>query len=1068
MSFYADLHVHSKYSRATSRNCDLEHLAWWAQRKGITVVGTGDFTHPAWFDEIQDKLVPAEPGLFRLKPELERDIEGRLPPSCRGPVRFMLEVEISTIYKKGERTRKIHHLIYSANLDTAQRFRESLARIGNIASDGRPILGLDSRDLLEITLESGPDAYLVPAHVWTPWFAVLGSKSGFDSVDECYGDLAEHIFAIETGLSSDPPMNWRVSQLDRFTLVSNSDAHSPPKLGREACVFDTELDYFAMRRALETGNGFDGTVEFFPEEGKYHLDGHRGCGVRLEPEETRRHDGSCPTCAKPLTVGVMHRVETLADRPEGGLPDTSTETEQPAAFRSLIPLDEVVAELHSVGPKSKKVERTVSGLVDRLGPEIDVLERVPLEDVARTAEPLLVEALRRLRDGDVRCEAGFDGEYGVIRLFEPGEISTKGSVGLLFELPEVSSSAPVPAQESVDPSPEKPAEPKAGTAVTKTPDDAPVEALDDSTGAEGLGAKASVLDRLDPDQRVAAETVDRPVLILAGPGTGKTRTLTHRLAYLVSERQVAPGRCLAVTFTRRAAGEMQERLEQLVPDAARRITVTTFHGLGHSIVREQATELGLPGDFRVADPHECAELVSDLFDTPIEQAPRRMEELRQRRHLSKEENSRDQPDDRVSVYRKALRDRGLVDFDDLLLLPLELFDQRLDLAQQYQARYPWISIDEYQDIDPLQYRLIRHLAPPGANLCAIGDPDQSIYRFRGADVGFFLRFREDYPSARMCLLHRSYRSSPAILAAAQQAIAPASLVPDRRLTAAREEEDSGRIVLHTAGSGRAEAEFVAHTIEQLLGGTSYFSLDSGRVGSGDTRGESEAFSFDDFAVLYRMDRQADLLLEALGRAGIPVQKRSHRRWTDRPAVERLVRRLRELAAEAECDGSELTVEGGLVRAAEILQSDRSADHSGQEAEIRAALELLQPLAVAYRNDLDAFLSEIALGGEIDTWDPRSERVSLLTLHAAKGLEFPVVFIVGCEDRVLPLRRADTTEDDLNEERRLFFVGLTRARSRLFLSHAGTDPSPFLRDIEEALLDHHRAPRREPKRQLGLF
>ena len=249
------------------------------------MVATGDFTHPAWWQEIQDKLVPAEPGLFRLRPDIEREVNERLPLNCRGSMRFLLEVEISTIYKKGDKTRKVHHLIYAPDLPTAGNFRDALGRIGNIASDGRPILGLDSRHLLEITLNSGPDAYLVPAHIWTPWFAAMGSKSGFDSIDDCYGDLAQHIFAVETGLSSDPPMNWRVSSLDRFTLVSNSDAHSPPMLGREACVFETELDYFAMRKALETGEGYGGTVEFFPEEGKYHMDGHRACGVSLEPDE---------------------------------------------------------------------------------------------------------------------------------------------------------------------------------------------------------------------------------------------------------------------------------------------------------------------------------------------------------------------------------------------------------------------------------------------------------------------------------------------------------------------------------------------------------------------------------------------------------------------------------------------------------------------------------------------------------------------------------------------------------------------------------------------------------------
>src|SRR5690606_28375676 len=316
MGFYADLHVHSKYSRATSRDLDLERLFWWAARKGISVVGTGDCVHPIWLAEIKDKLAPVGNGLFRLLPEIEEALWATLPPGCRRPVFFMLSTEISTIYKKDGKTRKVHHLIYVADLGAADRLAASLGRIGNIASGGRPILGLDSRDLLEITLESGPDSYLVPAHLWTPWFAALGSRSGFDSIDACYGDLAGHIFAVETGLSSDPAMNWRVSSLDRFRLTSNSDAHSPGKLGREATRFSSEPDYFAIRKALETGEGYVGTVEFFPEEGKYHMDGHRACGVRLDPKETIAMGGRCPVCGRPVTIGVAHRVEALADRSE--------------------------------------------------------------------------------------------------------------------------------------------------------------------------------------------------------------------------------------------------------------------------------------------------------------------------------------------------------------------------------------------------------------------------------------------------------------------------------------------------------------------------------------------------------------------------------------------------------------------------------------------------------------------------------------------------------------------------------------------------------------------------------
>ena len=385
MRFYADLHIHSKFSRACSRDCDLEHLAWWAGRKGIGVVGTGDFTHPVWREELGEKLVPDAPGLFRLRPDLERAVHDTLPPACRAPVRFMLSSEISTIYKRDERTRKVHHLLYAPSLDAVDEITRALARVGNLASDGRPILGLDSRNLLEITLSGGDGCYLVPAHAWTPWFAVLGSQSGFDRVADCYADLAEHIFAIETGLSSDPEMNWRVSSLDGYRLVSNSDAHSPPMLGREATVFDTEMDYFSIAAALRTGHGLAGTVEFFPEEGKYHLDGHRKCGVRVDPEQTRALDTLCPQCGKPLTVGVLHRVAEIADRPPGYRPPGA------AGFTNLIQLPYIVGEILATGPKSKKVTGEVGRLVAALGPELGILRDVPLDDVRRVGGELLCE-----------------------------------------------------------------------------------------------------------------------------------------------------------------------------------------------------------------------------------------------------------------------------------------------------------------------------------------------------------------------------------------------------------------------------------------------------------------------------------------------------------------------------------------------------------------------------------------------------------------------------------------------------------------------------------------------------
>ncbi|HEY2740527.1 MAG TPA: UvrD-helicase domain-containing protein, partial [Thermoanaerobaculia bacterium] len=672
-----------------------------------------------------------------------------------------------------------------------------------------------------------------------------------------YGDLTPHIFAVETGLSSDPPMNWRVSCLDRFTLVSNSDAHSPPMLGREACSFATDLDYFAMRRALETGIGYGGTVEFFPEEGKYHMDGHRACGVRLEPAETRKVDGLCPACGKPLTVGVMHRVEELADQPEEG----AGERRRIDPFRCLVPLPEVLAEIHGTGPKSKTVEQAVVQLVARLGPELDILEHLPLEEVARTGDSLLLEALTRLRAGDVRRDAGYDGEYGVIRLFDPGEIRQRSVVAPLFAAPHPLTPSPIP----LTPARERGKQTKEEVRVASS--EGTVLPLSRGKGGgweRGLGGEGS----LDPEQRAAAGIVDGPLLIVAGPGTGKTRTLTHRLAHLVLDHGVEPGQCLAVTFSRRAAAEMEERLAALLPDSGK-IPVATFHSLGLSILREQdgAADLG------VADSEERIEIAREIFALTPAKAERALEEIGKARR-------RGESDDRIAIYEEAMQARRLVDFDDLLLRPLALLRDRPDLVTRYRERFRWISVDEYQDIDALQYALIRLLAPPDGNLCAIGDPDQSIYGFRGADVGFFLRFRQDWPAARVIHLTRNYRSTRTLVEAACQVIRPASLVPDRRLAAVRG-GISERIVVQKAASERAEAEMVVHTLEQLLGGTSSFSFDSGRVGAGE---DGDSLSFDDVAILYRTDAQAAPLIEALGRSGIPFQKRSHRPLTDQAGV----------------------------------------------------------------------------------------------------------------------------------------------------------------------------------------
>lgn len=430
MKFYADVHLHSHYSRATSKDLNLEHLFYWAQLKGIQVVGTGDFVHPAWLDELKQKLEPAEEGLFRLRPSCVQPMEGRIPASCRGEVRFMLTVEISSIYKKFDKVRKVHNIVFVHSFTAAEKLQSRLEAIGNIKSDGRPILGLDSRDLLEIVLETDPLAYLIPAHIWTPWFSALGSASGFDRMEDCFGDLTKHIFAVETGLSSDPLMNWRLKQLDPFVLVSNSDAHSPPKLGREATVYDTELSYPAIHRALSDpkDKGLAGTVEFFPEEGKYHYDGHRACKTRLHPQETKKHKGLCPVCGKSVTVGVMARVEELADRPEGEKPPRWR------PYRNLIPLPEVIAEAKGVAsPDSKSVQETYGRILSQLGSELFVLQEAPLKKIEAVAGDMVAEGIGRMREGKVHIAAGYDGEYGEIHLFSGEDYRHKEGQLTIFQ-----------------------------------------------------------------------------------------------------------------------------------------------------------------------------------------------------------------------------------------------------------------------------------------------------------------------------------------------------------------------------------------------------------------------------------------------------------------------------------------------------------------------------------------------------------------------------------------------------------------------------------------------------------
>ena len=391
---------------------DIAQLYIAAQIKGITVLSTGDITHPEWLQEVSEKLEPAESGLFKLKDDIAACCNKHVPVSCQKQVRFMLGSEINSIYQKRGKTRKVHNLIFLPDISSVKLLNKKLERIGKISSDGRPVLRLDARNLLEILLETSDQSFLIPAHIWTPWFSVLGSKSGFDSITECFDDLSDHIFAVETGLSSDPAMNWRVSFLDGLTLVSNSDAHSPDKIGRECNIFDTDLSYPAIRRVLQSGDGssFCGTYEFFSEQGKYHLDGHRNCNVCFTPEMTLRYKGICPVCEKPLTVGVLHRVETLSDRKAG---------EKPKNWRPFylrMSLLDILSEICHSGIHSKKVQKCYWDAISCLGPELDILNEISVSDIDKAGIPVLGEAIERVRYGNIDICPGYDGKFGKIQI----------------------------------------------------------------------------------------------------------------------------------------------------------------------------------------------------------------------------------------------------------------------------------------------------------------------------------------------------------------------------------------------------------------------------------------------------------------------------------------------------------------------------------------------------------------------------------------------------------------------------------------------------------------------------
>jgi uncharacterized protein (TIGR00375 family) len=1085
--FIADFHIHSKYSRATSRECIPEMLELWARRKGLELIGTGDFTHPAWREELKEKLAPGEEGLYTLKDDFRR--ESNIAGSNVKP-RFMVSGEISSIYKKNGKVRKVHNLILLPGLEEAEALSHRLEAIGNLHSDGRPILGLDSRDLLEITLDVCHDAIFIPAHIWTPHFSLFGAYSGFDDIKECFGDLTDYIHALETGLSSDPPMNWRLSALDNYTLVSNSDAHSPANLAREANVFNTALSYPHISRALQNRSAgeFFGTIEFFPEEGKYHYDGHRNCKVCLKPAESRVAGGICPVCGGKVTVGVLHRVEELADRSEGFVPASARH------FESLVPLQEVIAASSGLTTASIRVKEKYDDLIQDLGSELFILRNAQLGDIELKAGSLVAEGIKRLRSKKVEVMPGYDGEYGKIKILDKGEIDRlSGQLGF-FSKTEKKARGPANVQDQANTAGAAPGlpVPDGSRRQNQNPDSAPAVSQDALAG-------------LNREQREAVAAADPVIAVIAGPGTGKTRTLVSRIACLIQQGGVPPSQIMAVTFTNRAANEMRARLAKHSggSQAVKNLTIGTFH----SICLQFLSRQNGGSTITVIDENDALSIVEDILKgLHLKNSARNVLKgislIKSGAQPAGEEKQL--LPGVYALYCAQLERYGVLDYDDILLNTLELLEGGGTGSTDYRFSFSHLLVDEFQDINATQYRLIKEWGKNSAGIFVIGDPDQSIYGFRGSDARCFSRLLEDFPQMRQVRLTLNYRSTPEIVRSAQSVISPQNGGEyARSLEAIRERGAKVRLI--EANDEFSEALFVTKEINRMVGGIDMLDAHKSPLPSGKNPVTGTARGFSDIAVLYRTNHQAAILEQCFLKEGIPYVVVGRDEFLMDREVRKTIAFFRFMLNPAD-----LVSLGFCLKAWDVCQADLLtrvlSDYAASEKTTAAlsevikrhlspsdayrppiflellqkyelpvhkensqnlieswisdnglkdvrCLELLLNMAVLH-TDIASFLQNLLLGRESDVMRSgkrsySADAVSLMTLHGAKGLEFPVVFLCGVREGLIPLKNRDG-DCNLDEERRLFYVGMTRAQDELILLASGPR-SPFLAAISRESL-----------------
>ncbi len=1042
MKYIADLHVHSPYSRATSKNNDVAGLFAWARVKGIHIVGTGDFTHPGWFAQLKNCLEPAEPGLFKLKDEnVPLALAGIDPESI--PVRFILSSEISCIYKKGDKTRKIHTILYVPDMASVEKINIKLASIGNIESDGRPILGLDARNLLEILLESSAEGFMVPAHIWTPWFSLFGSKSGFDRIEECFEDLTDNIFSLETGLSSDPEMNRLISALDGYTLISNSDCHSPSKLGREANLFDSDFNFFALRDSLKIAgsNGFLGTIEFYPEEGKYHYDGHRKCDVCFDPIETRAKNFLCPVCGKPLTVGVMHRVMEMADRKTPQYPNSQH------YFESLVPLPEILGEILGVGSGSKKVMEQYRRIIYLFGSEFNLYRQVSIEEINHSYSEILGEAVRRLRNNEVIRKPGYDGEYGVIKVFDHNEMHQfTGQMSFIPDVPKVNK-------------------------TKKALDRNRLQSVK-NRNRTGVKQEKRAQDP-NPEQISAIQSTKQRILVSAGPGTGKTFTLVSRITALLKKNSVLSNGFVVITFTNRAANELRERLEKELEQCVDAIFIGTFHRFCLEFLRKDTPELEVIG--QEAKHSLLKHLFSDLKVKEIEKLSQAISD-----HyfncLSQSQDFIDNPvfETQISAYQAALQQKKAIDIDAIIPELVQKIEKDFTFGQSLQESVTHLFIDEFQDLNHSQYRLIHFLADR-SDVFAIGDPNQAIYGFRGSNPEHFHKFLNEFP-VETFHLKINYRSVPSILNAASAVIAN-NEVREQPLTPIK--EGNSMIEYHQLLSAKEEAEFVADKIDRLVGGIRHLSIHSANGKQDDF---NSSYGFKNIAVLYRLSNLSKELAKALEKSGIPFQLIDSKPFFMSKALKPFYYCIRYAAESNVLDFIQFLkqipgigkrslqqIEVYLYRQSDfnlnglediklpakvheilaqikhqITQFRHFAPSVGvaeavcdmmrymkMDIELPDCIRFLE-LCGAFGKDLSGVSHHLHQNSLATVYDDRAEAVSLMTLHASKGLEFSVVIMVGLEEDIIPCNLPGLPSDT-QEERRLFYVGQTRAQERLILT-----------------------------------